>query len=49
MKLMRVGVDLAKNVFQVHGIDRKEQAVWRRKLTRANWLKELLGKVEPGC
>ena len=22
MKLMRIGVDLAKNVFQIHGVDR---------------------------
>src|SRR5664279_5237724 len=49
MKLIRVGVDLAKNVFQVHGVDRNEKAVWRRKLMRENWLKELLGAVEPGC
>src|SRR5437762_3010542 len=49
MKLIRVGVDLAKNVFQVHGVDRNEKAVWRRKLTRENWLTVLLEKVEPGC
>ena len=49
MKLIRVGVDLAKNVFQVHGVDRNEKAVWRRKLTRENWLKVLLETVEPGC
>lgn len=49
MKLIRVGVDLAKNVFQVHGIDRKEQAVWRRRLTRENWLKVLAETAEPGC
>jgi len=49
MKLMRVGVDLAKAVFQVHGIDRSEKVAWRRKLTRANWLKVLLETVEPGC
>lgn len=30
MKLIRVGVDLAKNVFQVHGVDRNEKAVWCR-------------------
>jgi hypothetical protein len=29
MKLSRVGVDLAKNVFQVHGVDRNEKAMWR--------------------
>jgi transposase len=49
MKLIRVGVDLAKNVFQVHGVDRKEKAVWRRRLTRENWVKVLLETVEPGC
>lgn len=49
MKLIRVGVDLAKNVFQVHGVDQNEKAVWRRKLSRENWLKVLLEAVEPGC
>ena len=49
MKLIRVGVDLAKNVFQVHGIDRSEKPVWRRKLSRANWLETLLETIEPGC
>jgi transposase len=49
MKLIRVGVDLAKAVFQVHGVDRSENAVWRRKLTRAKWIKVLLERVEPTC
>src|SRR5215467_9472518 len=49
MKLIRVGVDLAKNVFQVHGVERNEKAVWRRKLRRESWLKVLLETVEPGC
>jgi len=49
MKLMRVGVNLAKSVFQVHGVDRSERVVWRRKLTRATWLKVVLETVEPGC
>jgi len=48
MKLIRVGVDLAKNVFQVHGVDRSEKAAWRRRLTREAWLKVLLETVEPG-
>jgi transposase len=39
MKLIRVGVDLAKSVFQVHGVDRSEKAAWRRKLSRAEWIK----------
>jgi len=48
-KLSRVGIDLAKNVFQLHGIDRSEKTVWRRQLTRDNRQKVLLDKVEPGC
>ncbi len=39
MKLIRVGVDLAKSVFQVHGVDCSEKVVWRRKLSRAEWIK----------
>ena len=49
MKLIRVGVDLAKNVFQVHGVERSDKALWRRKLTRESWLKVLLETVSPGC
>ena len=49
MKLIRIGVDLAKDVFQVHGVDRHEKAVWRRKLRRNEWLKVLVSTVEPGC
>lgn len=49
MKIIRVGVDLAKNVFQVHGFDRFEKVVWRKKLGRAEWVKVLLEKIEPGC
>ena len=49
MKIIRVGVDLAKHVFQVHGVDRDEKAVWRRKLNRDEWIKVLLEKTETGC
>ncbi len=49
MKLSYVGVDLAKNVFQLHGVDRHGQAVWRRRLRRGQWLQVLLDTVEPGC
>ena len=49
MKLIRVGVDLAKNVFQLHGVDRAEKTVWRRKLVRGDWIKALLDRIEPGC
>jgi transposase len=48
MKVIRVGVDLAKNVFEVHGVDRGEKAVWRRRLRRQDWIKVLTERVEPG-
>lgn len=49
MKLIRVGVHLAKNVFQLHGVDRAEKMVWRRKLVRGDWIKALLDRIEPDC
>lgn len=49
MKLIRIGVDLAKNVFQVHAVDRFEKPVWRKKLNRADWMKEVVERIEPGC
>jgi hypothetical protein len=49
MKLSRVGVDLAKNVYQLHGVDRHGKTVWKRRLPRGQWLQALLDKTEPGC
>src|SRR5579871_4629988 len=49
MNLIRVGVDLAKNVFQVHGVDRGERTVWRRRLRREDWIRVLGERVQPGC
>ena len=49
MKLSRVGVDLAKNVFQLHGVDRHGQVVWRRRLARKKWLATLMAQADPGC
>jgi len=49
MKLIRVGVDLAKDVFQLHGVDRSEKTVWRRRLRRDDWIKVLRERVEPDC
>ena len=48
MKINRVGVDLAKNVFQLHGVDHKGKALWKRRLTRGKWLAVLCDTVEPG-
>ena len=49
MKLTRVGVDLAKQVFQVHGVDRAERPVWCQRLKRGRWITELERNVEPSC
>ena len=48
MKINRVGVDLAKNVFQLHGADRRGKPVWKRRLSRGKWLAVLCDAVEPG-
>ncbi len=39
MTLIRVGVDLAKSVMQVHGVDSSKTAVWSRLLGRSDGLK----------
>jgi transposase len=49
MKLSRVGVDLAKNVYQLHGVDRFGKAVWKRRLKRHQWFKVLLDTAGPEC
>ncbi len=49
MKLSRVGVDLAKNVYQLHGVDRSGKTMLKRRLKRHQWLKVLLDKTEPDC
>lgn len=38
MKIARIGLDIAKNVFQVHGVDAHGQTVLRRQLPRAKVL-----------
>ena len=38
MKIMRIGIDLAKNVFQIHGVDKQEQVVLRKQLRRKQML-----------
>jgi transposase len=49
VKIIRVGVDLAKNVIVAHSVDRNDKPIWKRKLNRDEWIKVLLEKVEPGC
>ncbi len=49
MNISRIGIDLAKNVFQLHGVDRHGKAVWKRRLKRDQWLKSVMDHAEPGC
>jgi len=46
MKVHILGVDLAKNVFQLHGVDRKERSVLTRRVCRDQLLK-VLSELEP--
>ncbi len=48
MKITRVGVDIAKSVFHVHGVDRHGKVVWQGKFRRAQWVKALCQHLEPG-
>jgi transposase len=38
-KIVRIGLDIAKNVFQAHGVDEREQPVLRKRLKRDELLK----------
>jgi transposase len=49
MKLSRVGIDLAKNIYQLHGVDHFGKTMLRRRLKRHQWVKVLLDKTEPSC
>jgi len=46
MKLKRIGVDLAKNVFQVHGVDSHEQVQLRKQVKRKDLL-SYFRQIEP--
>src|ERR1700690_2850784 len=45
-KFIRIGVDLAKNFFQVHGIEQEGEAALTRKFTRAKF-REFFRRIEP--
>lgn len=49
MKLSRIGVDLAKNVFQLHGVDRQGQVILKRRLNRRKWLETLFEVADTKC
>jgi transposase len=46
MKITTVGVDLAKNVFQVHGVDKRGEAVLRKQLRRKQ-VTAFFARLEP--
>lgn len=46
MNITRIGVDLAKNVFQVHGVDKEENIVLKRQLRRSQVL-SFFAKLAP--
>lgn len=46
MKVTTVGLDLAKNIFQLHGADEKGKTVLKKKLTR-NKLRPFFANLEP--
>jgi transposase len=47
-EITRVGVDLAKQVIQVHGVDSDEVVVTRRAIARKSFL-DWCAKLPPGC
>lgn len=46
MKITTIGVDLAKNVFQVHGVDERDKAALRKQLKRKDVVK-FFANLEP--
>ena len=46
MQTSTIGIDLAKNVFQVHGVDAAEKPVLKRQIRRGQML-EFFGKLPP--
>jgi transposase len=46
MEITTIGVDLAKNVFQVHGVDQRGKVVLRKQLRREQMV-EFFAKLSP--
>ena len=49
MSISRVGVDIAKSVFHLHGVDRHDQGQWRGKYQRDKWLDAIVKRVPAGA
>jgi transposase len=45
-KITTLGIDLAKAVFQLHGVDFAGKVVWRREVRRAQLMKTI-AQLEP--
>lgn len=45
MNITRIGIDLAKNVFQLHGVDKHEKVVLRKQLKRSQMLEMFVNKA----
>ena len=48
MQITTIGLDIAKNVFQVHGIDAAEKVIVRKQLTTAPVLDPGRGQTKKG-
>lgn len=46
MNITTLGIDLAKNIFQLHGVNRHGKAVLAKKITRAK-LREMVANLPP--
>ena len=49
MTISRVGVDIAKSVFHVHGVDRHDKVQWRGKYARDKWLNAIANRFPTGA
>jgi hypothetical protein len=47
MEIQVLGIDLAKNVFQLHGVDRRGRAIYKRRVFREQLL-SVVGDI-PRC
>ena len=46
-QLKRIGVDIAKPVFHVHGVDAEDRPRWTTKLKRDEWIAAVCERLRP--
>jgi len=49
MNFKRLGIDIVKNVFQLHGVNANEDTILKKKIKRQNFLHFLITKVNTSC